>query len=102
MIVKVLFIMLFIVLGVILSLGKGAFFIAGFNIMKKEEKEKYDVISLCKFMGKLMFMLAFCITLFALGDIFAIKALFNIGLALFLISIIFAAVYANTANRFKK
>jgi len=102
MIAQILFIVLFIVLGVILSIGKGAFFIAGFNTMTKEEKDNYDAIALCKFMGKLMFIIAFCISLFVLSDILVIKALFNIGLTLFLVSILFTAIYANTGNRFKK
>lgn len=69
--------------------------------MTKEEKKKYDVISLCKFMGKFMFVIAFCITLFVLSDILMMKVLFNIGLTLFIISTIFVVIYANTGNRFK-
>ncbi len=74
---------LFILLGIILSMGKGSFLIAGFNTMSKEEKEEYDVVSLCKFMGKVMFIIAFCITLFLLSEIFKIRVLFYIGLILF-------------------
>ena len=33
--------------------------IAGFNTMSEEEKEKYDTVALCKFMGKTMFALSF-------------------------------------------
>ncbi|APF28456.1 DUF3784 domain-containing protein [Clostridium botulinum] len=93
---------LFILLGIILSMGKGSFLIAGFNTMSKEEKEEYDVVSLCKFMGKVMFIIAFCITLFLLSEIFKIRVLFYIGLILFFIVIIFTLIYSNTGNRFKK
>ncbi|MBA4508678.1 DUF3784 domain-containing protein [Clostridium sporogenes] len=93
---------LFILLGIILSMGKGSFLIAGFNTMSKEEKEEYDVVSLCKFMGKIMFIIAFCITLFLLSEIFKIKVIFYIGLILFFIVIIFTLIYSNTGNRFKK
>ena len=99
---RVLIIAIFVLLGILLSMGKGSFLIAGFNTMSKEEKEKYDVVSLCKFMGKFMFTIAICITLFVLSDVFAMKALFNIGLALFWAAIIFIIIYANTGNRFKK
>lgn len=102
MIGKIFMIALFILLGAMLSLGKWSFLIAGFNTMTQEEKKKYDVISLCKFMGKFMFIIAFCITLFVLSDVFMIKVLFNIGLTLFIISIIFVVIYANTGNRFEK
>ncbi|ENK0840351.1 DUF3784 domain-containing protein [Clostridium sporogenes] len=93
---------LFILLGIILSMGKGSFFIAGFNTMPKEEKKEYDVVSLCKFMGKVMFIIAFCITLFLLSEILKIKVIFYIGLILFFIVIIFTLIYSNTGNRFKK
>lgn len=93
---------LFILLGIILSMGKGSFLIAGFNTMSKEEKEEYDVVSLCKFMGKVMFIIAFCITLFLLSEIFKIKVIFYIGLILFFVVVIFTLIYTNTGNRFKK
>ncbi|MEW8956461.1 DUF3784 domain-containing protein [Clostridium sp.] len=102
MIAKILFIVLFVVLGIVLSIGKGAFLIAGLNTMSKEEKEKYDVLSLCKLMGKFMFIIAICITLFVLNDIFNIKFLTTIALVLFNVSLIFVIVYSNTGKRFEK
>ena len=95
---KILMIALFILLGIMLSLGKWSFLIAGFNTMTKEEKAKYDVMSLCKFMG----IIAFCITLFTLSDIFMMKILFNIGTVILIVSIIFVIIYANTGNRFER
>lgn len=102
MIGKILMIVLFILIGAMLSLGKGSFFIAGLNTMSKEEKEDYDVLSLCKFMGKFMFVIAFCISLLVLSDIFMMKVLFNIGIILFNVSLVFVIIYANTGNRFEK
>ncbi|EIL8447001.1 DUF3784 domain-containing protein [Clostridium perfringens] len=102
MVGKILMIALFILLGIMFSLGKWSFLIAGFNTMTKEEKAKYDVISLCKFMSKLMFIIAFCITLFTLSDIFMMKIFFNIGTVILIVSIIFVIIYANTGNRFKR
>ena len=101
MIGKILMIALFILLGTMLSLGKWSFLIAGFNTMTQEEKKKYNIISLCKFKGKFMFIIAFCITLFVLSDILMMKVLFNIGLTLSIISAIFVVIYANTGNRFE-
>lgn len=99
MIVKILIIIPFIILGIILSMGKGIFLIAGFNTMPKEQQQKYDVISLCKFMGKLMFMISFCMIFLLLSDTFIMKAL---GFTLLLVSIIFSVIYLNTGNKFKK
>lgn len=102
MIGKINIITLFALLGVALSMGKCSFLIAGFNTMSKEEKEKYDTKSLCKYMGKVMFGIAFCITLFVLSDVLVVKAIFNVGLALFIFIIIFTIFYTNTGNRFIK
>lgn len=102
MVGKILMIALFVLLGIMLSLGKWSFLIAGFNTMSKEEKEKYDSSSLCKFMGKFMFIIAFCITLFVLSDVFTMKILFNIGITILIVSIIFVIIYANTGNRFER
>ncbi len=90
------------VLGIILSGGKGAFLIAGFNMMSKEEKEKYDKVALCKFMGKMMFALSFSMVFWVLGEVFESKRLFAFGLVLFFGIVIFTLIYANTGNRFKR
>ncbi|MPQ45366.1 DUF3784 domain-containing protein [Clostridium tarantellae] len=101
MVGKILIVCLFIFIGIMLSLGKWSFLIAGFNTMSKEEKQKYDVISLCKFMGKFMFVIAFSISLFILSDIFMMNMLFNIGVAIIIGSTIFTVIYVNTGNRFE-
>ena len=102
MIIGILIVCLFILIGIMLSLGKWSFLIAGFNTMSKEEKETYDVISLCKFTAKIMFMIAFSISLFILSDVLMMDILLNIGVAIVIITAIFAVIYSNTGNRFKK
>lgn len=101
MVGKILIISLFILIGIMFSLGKWSFLIAGFNMMNKEEKEKYDIQSLCKFMGKFMFLIAFCIVLCVLSDILVMRVLYNIGTALMGVSIIFVVIYTNTGKRFE-
>lgn len=92
----------FIIYGVILSKGKGASLLSGYNTMPLEKKAKVNEIALCKFMAKIMFALAFCVALFALSEWLERDLLFLIGLALFFIIIGFAITYANTSDRFKK
>lgn len=94
--------MLFIILGVAFSLGKGAFLISGYNMLSKEEKAKYDEKALCKFMGKSMFAIAFIVFLWELSSLIKQHILFVIGLILLLGTVIFILVYSNTKNRFKK
>lgn len=90
-----------IFLGIVLSMGKGPFLIAGFNMMAKEEQDKYDKVALCKFTGKIMFALAFSMVFWVLFQAFEIKFLLYIGVILFIASIMFLLIYANTGNRFK-
>lgn len=93
---------LFVVFGIILSLGHGANLLAGYNTMPKEQKERYDAPALCRFMGKIMFALAACMLVMALAGPLALTALLYIGLGLFFAVIIFTLVYANTGSRFQK
>lgn len=70
--------------------------------MSLEEKEQYDVISLCKFMGKMMFAFLFSMIFWLLSEFYDIKWLFYFGLILFLVMTVFMLIYINTRNRFKK
>lgn len=95
-------IVLLIGLAIVFFCGKGAFLIAGYNTASKAEKSRYDEKQLCRFMGKLMFTLAVCWLVTALGSVLEITVLLVTGISLFLVSIAGAAVYANTGSRFKK
>ena len=95
-------IVLMVLLGIVFSLGKGSSLIAGFNTLPKEEKDTYDVVALCKFMGKMMFALSFSVMLWLLSEVYQISWLFFLGLALFIAIIILMILYVNTGNRFKK
>lgn len=93
---------LLIVLGIVFSSGRGAFLIAGYNTLPEEEQAKYDTIALCKFMGKVMFALAFSMVFWILSSLFDIGWLMIVGIVLFFCFIVFAVAYVNTGNRFKK
>lgn len=92
----------FLTFAILLSKGKGAFLIAGYNTMSDSEKAKYDEIALCKFMGKIMYGISFSILLWALSEMLEIQVLFIIGLVLFSCLLVLVLVYSNSGNRFKK
>lgn len=92
----------FIILGIVLYSGRGSFLIAGYNTMSKEEKDKYDTVALCKFMGKMMFALSFSMVFWMFSEVFEKDWLFTIGLILFIGIVVFMMIYVNTKNRFKK
>ncbi|HLR61957.1 MAG TPA: DUF3784 domain-containing protein [Lentibacillus sp.] len=102
MVGTIMIILLFAVLGITLSNGNGSFLIAGFNTKSREDKEKYDTVALCKFMGKVMFVLSFSMVLWVVSEMSEIKWLFTVGLVLFFAIIISMLIYVNTGNRFKK
>ena len=89
-------------LGVLFSRGKGAFLIAGYNTAPAAEKARYDEKALCRFMGKLMFLLSGCQAVMGLGAAWAGMWLYWLGLALFLASAVGGVIYANTGRRFLK
>lgn len=92
----------FLIFAVILSKGKGAFLIAGYNAKPESEKAKYDEPALCKFMGKTMYGICFSILILALSDWLESQTLMIIGIVLIIGVIVFSLIYMNTGNRFKK
>jgi len=95
-------IVLLVVLGIIFINGRGSDFIAGFNTMSPEKKKKYDIVSLTKFVGRMMFFLAISALFWILSMVYEIESLFTFGTVLFVCIVVFMVIYANTGNRFKK
>lgn len=52
---------IFIILGILIKYGKMYFLIAGYNTMKKAEKEKYDIEGIANVFKNVMFGMAFII-----------------------------------------
>lgn len=94
--------LIFVLLGLLFSRGKGAFLIAGYNTSSKAEQEKYDEKALCKGMGRLMFALAACWLVIASSEVFHRMSLLWIGLGLFFVTAIGGVIYMNTGNRYRK
>jgi hypothetical protein len=89
-----------LIISIILLRGKGAGLIAGYNTAK--DKDRYDAVSLCKFVGKILLPIALLTPSIAISGIFHIHWLSIAYIVLVIGLIIFAAVYANTNNRFRK
>ena len=91
-----------IIAGTMLYQGKWANLIAGYNTLSEEEKEKYDTAALCRFYGKMMFVISFSILLWEIGEALGSLMIFIIGTMLFIAAVIFTLVYSNSGIRFKK
>ena len=101
-IVYVVILIPMLVFAIVLSRGKGASLLAGYNTMSESKKETYDEVALCKFMGKIRYGISFSLLLIAFSEISGYSFLFVVGFVLLVFFIIFAGVYTNTKNRFKK
>lgn len=111
MIITGVFGLLFSVLGFYMMFtGRGSFLIAGYNTMSKEEKEKFDSKALSKFIGKCIIMPTGLLTiLFAIGLTYGVRhnitLLWTTIIAYCVIVTglcIFAVIYLNTGNRFRR
>lgn len=100
-ILNLLLVVPFLIMAYFLSQGKGAFLIAGYNTMPREEKANYDEIALCKFMSKILYGISFSIVLLSLSDWLEKPVLMWIGIAFMTGLIVFTLIYSNTGNRFR-
>ncbi|WP_392455304.1 DUF3784 domain-containing protein [Chryseomicrobium aureum] len=100
--INLLVIIPLLILAVYLSQGKGAFLIAGYNTMPKEEKANYDELALCKFMSKILYGISFSLVLLSLSEWLEMPLLIWVGIALMIGLIVFTLVYSNTGNRFRQ
>ncbi len=85
-------------MAIALLLGKGAFLIAGFNTMSESEKKKYDSKALCRFIGKILLPIGILMPSVAI-DFAWISGAYT---GLVVILSLFAVIYLNTGNRFRK
>ena len=101
-VIQLAFIALLVILGIVFSKRKGSFLIAGYNTGGAEEKKKYDEKALCRFMGKLMFILAGCYAVIMFATVLDRTEFIWGGIVLILVICVWAVIYANTGNRFRK
>ncbi len=90
--------LLFFIFGILFSMGKGGFLIAGWNIMSPEERARYDKKAVFRNMSALMFFCAGCTVLLLLGEALKVEALSWAG-ALLIPCVIFFVVRVNTAGK---
>lgn len=94
--------LLVLIIGILLLHGKCSFLIAGFNVMTKREKERFDEKALSRFVGWVMIAIFLCSALLLVGGVLNRIWLVGGGVACILALCFGAAVYANTGNRFRK
>ena len=94
--------LIIVVFSIVLLTGRGSFLIAGFNTLSAEKKDVYDRVALCKFMGKILLPIGILCPGMVLSGTYNISWFPAVFIIVVVGLIIFAAVYANTGNRFRK
>ena len=91
--------LVFLTLGVIFALGKGAFLIAGYNVMSKEEKARYDEKKMLKNMSIMMFICAACMAVGFIGALVEKQWLITAGFCLLIPCIVYFLIRINRVSR---
>ena len=91
----------FVIMGIFLLNGKGAFLIAGYNTMSDDKRALYDEKALCKAVGRLLLAIAVLMLLFPLAMALQLNWLFWVSFILMFVLTIGFAIYANTGNRYR-
>ena len=90
-------------LSIPLLMGKGTGLIAGYNTMPPQEKAQYDGPALARFTGKILLVIGLATLPYGVGIFcFGLEWLTWVYLTVVIGLSVFAAIYCNTGNRFKK
>lgn len=95
-------VLLLVILGVVFLCGKGAFLIAGYNTMSKEEKAQWDEKALCKALGVFMLVCAALCAAAGLSAVLRNYILLTISIVLIFVAAIICVVYVNTSKKLKR
>ncbi len=90
------------VFSVMLLNGKGINRLASYNTLSEEEKKAYDTEKMCKFMGRIMLVLAFSSLLLLISYLTSNNWFIAVFFVISLILIIVSIGYSNNGKRFKK
>ncbi len=93
--------LLMLVLSVILLCGKGAFLIAGYNTMGKEEQTRWNPKALCRAAGVMLLVIALSCSTAMLLFVFGQEALSAPFIIVPIVLVIPFVVWVNTSKRFR-
>ena len=102
MLIYIAFIFLLIAAAVLILRGKAVWLISGYHSMPSEEKEQYDIRALCRFVAIVLFVFAGSVLFIMLGDLLLLPPFSWVGAAAGSAAAIFAIIYTNTSNHFRK
>lgn len=83
------------ILGAVLFSGRGAFLIAGYNTMSKEERAQFDEKKLCRAVGMFLFVLDALLGFVLWSGITGRMAVFAVAMILFFAAFIVGTILIN-------
>ncbi|MGZ9848294.1 DUF3784 domain-containing protein [Macrococcus psychrotolerans] len=93
----IIIVILFLLIGIYMLTGRGGFLIAGYNMLPKEQKQKYDEKRLCRFTGAVFIIATMCLVLIEYTEVNEV-----FGIAGFITIILAFVILVNTSDYFKK
>lgn len=94
--------LIFVCLAIIFLFEKGAFIIAGYNTLPQNKKDQFDEKKLLRFIGIITLIIGLLTPLVAIGGIYKLSWLIWLYVIVVVGLSIFAIVYSNTKDKFKK
>lgn len=91
-----------VAVSIIMLTGHGTKLIAGYNSLSQDEKEKFDAKKLTKFLGCLFLPIGILFNCFTIGILLHIWWMLVMVIVTTFLAVVFAVIYCNTGNRFKK
>ena len=91
-----------VAMAVVLMCGRGAWLIAGFNMLSRERRARYDAPALCRFMGKILLPIGALMPLAVLSEVLNAPWIAGVYVAIMLTLTVFALVYTHTWKRFER
>ena len=87
------------VISIILLSGHGSWFISGYNVATKEEKEKYDEKKLCRTTGIGMSVIAILTLIMGLFEYFLPEFFVYIAVGIIVVDVVVIIILENTLCR---
>lgn len=94
-----------LIIGWLIKYKKVTWLISGYNTASKQEKQRYDIRKLCKYMGNFIFILAGIFFVMATTSVLISQyseRITWIGFGVLAVTVVCGIVYLNTGNRVKK
>jgi hypothetical protein len=94
--------LLLLTISMTLRSGRGAFLISGYNMLSKEEKEKYNEKALCRYIGNMLLLIDVLLVPAVFAGLYDITWISLVIFTMIVVISVGGIIYVNTNSKFKK